>query len=210
MNALIFDLDGTLWDATEALTVLWRQELKLAGAKHELTHNELMGALGLGPRELSDRLAPELPDDMRLPFFYRVAEMENEFIPRYGAKLYPGLAETLERLSKEYRLMIASNCVHGYIEAFIRYAGVGELISDFTHPGITGLPKADNIRLLMERNGIEKAAMVGDTILDYEAAVGANVPFIHAAYGFGTVDAAEWKIDTFTDLPAVAERVFSE
>ena len=209
MRALIFDLDGTLWDATDALTALWQNELKQAGAQHELTHDELMGALGLGPKELADQLAPELPEDMRLPFFYRVAKLENEFIPQYGARLYPGLVETLKTLSQKYKLMIASNCIDGYIEAFLDYGGVRELFCDFLHPGITGLPKADNIRLLMERNDIDRAAMVGDTILDYEAAVGANVPFIHAAYGFGTVPAAEWKIDAFADLPAVAERIFS-
>ena len=210
MRALIFDLDGTLWDVTEALTALWRAELKRAGAKHELTHDELMGALGLGPKELADRLAPELPEDMRLPFFYRVSKAENDFIPQYGAKLYPGLTETLEALSKTYRLMIASNCVHGYIETFLDYSGTWDLFCDFLHPGLTGLPKAGNIRLLMERNGIAEVAMVGDTVLDFEAAQGAEVPFIHAAYGFGRVPEAKWRIGQFTDLPDVAEQVFAE
>ena len=209
MRALIFDLDGTLWDSTEALTALWRSELKQAGAQHDLTHNELMGAMGLGPKELVDRLAPELPEEARLPFYYRLSELEVEFIPRFGAKLYPGLHETLKNLSKTYRLMIASNCIHGYIEAFLDYADVRDLFCDFTHPGITGLPKADNIRLLMERNGISEAAMVGDTVLDYEAAAGAQIPFIHAAYGFGQVPAARWILDTFSALPDVADSIFS-
>ena len=209
MKALIFDLDGTLWDSTEAVTMLWRRELKLAGGRGDLTHAQVMGALGLGPKPLADRLAAELPEAQRMDVFYRVCSQEPVFIPQYGAKLYPGLIETLRDLSKTYRLMIASNCIDGYIEGFLGYAGVQDLFCDFLHPGITGLPKADNIRLLMERNGIEKAAMVGDTILDYEAAVGAaDVPFIFAAYGFGTVPAAEYNIDRFTDLPAVAEKIF--
>ena len=209
MRALIFDLDGTLWDSTEAVAMLWRQELKLAGGKGDLTHAQVMGALGLGPKPLADRLAAELPEERRMDVFYRVCAQEPVFIPQYGAKLYPGLVETLETLSKKYKLMIASNCIDGYIEGFLDYAGVRDLFCDFLHPGITGLPKADNIRLLMERNGIGRAVMVGDTILDFEAAVGADVPFIFAAYGFGNVPAAEYKIDTFEDLPAVAEKIFS-
>ena len=208
MRALIFDLDGTLWDSTESVTMLWQQELRLAGGKGDLTHAQVMGALGLGPEALANRLAAELPEARRMDVFYRVCSQEPTFIPRHGAKLYPGLVETLQALSKDYALMIASNCIDGYIEGFLGYAGVQDLFCDFLHPGITGLPKADNIRLLMERNGIQKAAMVGDTILDYEAAAGANVPFIYAAYGFGKVPAAEWKIDTFADLPAVAQRIF--
>ena len=85
-----------------------------------------------------------------------------------------------------------------------------ELISDFAHPGVTGLPKAGNIRLLMERSGVAEAVMVGDTALDYEAACGANVPFIHAAYGFGQVPEAKWRIGALSELPEVAAKAFSE
>ena len=209
MRALIFDLDGTLWDAVDALTAVWSREMRAAGITRTLSHADMVGGMGLGPVELAAHLVPELPPERRKPFFDHVTRVETEFIPQYGATLYPDLVETLTALSKDYLLMIASNCVHGYIEAFMGYAGVTDLISDFAHPGVTGLPKAGNIRLLMERNGITEAAMVGDTVLDYEAACGANVPFIHAAYGFGAVPAAKWRIDRLSELPAVAARIFS-
>ena len=210
MRALIFDLDGTLWDAVEPLTVLWQRELRRVGVDRVRTKERMIGGMGLGPEALAEHLAPELPPEQRRPFFDYVTRVETDFIPQYGAKLYPGLRETLQALSKTYRLMIASNCVHGYIEAFLGYAGVEEFFCDFTHPGITGLPKAGNIRLLMERNAVAEAVMVGDTALDYEAACGANVPFIHAAYGFGQVPAAKWRIDALPELPEVAAKAFSE
>ena len=210
MRALIFDLDGTLWDAVDALTAIWSREMRATGVTRTLTQEDMVGGMGLGPVELAAHLVPELPPERRKPFFDHVTRVETEFIPQYGARLYPGLVETLRLLSKDYLLMIASNCVHGYIEAFLRYAGVEELISDFAHPGVTGLPKAGNIRLLMERNAVAEAVMVGDTALDYEAACGANVPFIHAAYGFGQVPAAKWRIDALPELPEVAAKAFSE
>ena len=53
---------------------------------------------------------------------------------------------------------------------------------------------------LMEKHGITDCAYIGDTQGDYEATVEAGVPFIWAAYGFGTPTGYDHKIDTFSDL----------
>ena len=203
MKAVIFDLDGALWDATEALRAVWERELHRIGIMRPLSLQHMIGGMGLGPEALAQHMAPELKPAEREPFFRHVTTVECDFILEYGAKLYPGLKETLRTLAKDYRVMIASNCVNGYIEAFLKYTGLSDAICDFLHPGMTGLPKADNIRLLMERNGIQDAVMVGDTILDYEAARGANVPFVFASYGFGQVDEAKWRIESLSQLPAL-------
>ena len=60
--------------------------------------------------------------------------------------------------------------------------------TDWECSGRTGLPKGENIRLVVERNHLQAPVYVGDTRLDYEAAQQAGVPFIHAAYGFGTIE----------------------
>ena len=207
MKAVIFDLDGTLWDATEALTAVWQRELNRIGIRRTLTLRHMIGGMGLGPEALAQHMAPELPLEQRESFFRHVTRVETDFIPEYGAKLYPGLADTLKTLAKNFRLMIASNCVDGYIEAFLRYSGLEAQISDFLHPGITGLPKADNIRLLMERNAVSEAVMVGDTFLDYEAARDAGIPFIHASYGFGRAEGAKWCIAALSELPALLQKI---
>ena len=63
------------------------------------------------------------------------------------------------------------------------------------------MSKAENIRLLLSRNAIDAAIYVGDTEKDKAAADGAGIPFVHAAYGFGRVPDADWKISTLADLP---------
>ena len=60
----------------------------------------------------------------------------------------------------------------------------------------------------MERNGISngpgadeiEAVYVGDTAGDMTAAHSAGLPFIHAAYGFGTADSPEYVISSFSEL----------
>ena len=47
------------------------------------------------------------------------------------------------------------------------------------------MKKAENIRLVVARNGLQHPVYVGDTKGDEEAAHAAGVPFVHAAYGFG-------------------------
>ena len=47
------------------------------------------------------------------------------------------------------------------------------------------VPKGENNKLIMQRNGITRAVYVGDTSGDEQSARVAGIPFIFAAYGFG-------------------------
>ena len=49
---------------------------------------------------------------------------------------------------------------------------------------------------------------VGDIQGDYDSATAAGVKFIHAAYGFGTIDTEVEKIQAFNELPVVMKKVF--
>ena len=120
--------------------------------------------------------------------------------------IYPGVRETLKQLSARYALLIVSNSQDGYVQTFLRWLG-GNWFLDYEMSGRTGLTKGKNIRLVMERNRIERAVYVGDTQMDADAAAEARIPFIHAAYGFGAVPEATWKIVDFSELPALISRI---
>ena len=60
----------------------------------------------------------------------------------------------------------------------------------YKRQGRTGKQKWENIRLVVERNHLQRPVYVGDTAMDQEAAQKAGVPFLHAAYGFGDVTGA--------------------
>ncbi len=73
--------------------------------------------------------------------------------------------------------------------------------------GRTNQTKGENIKLVMGRNGIDKAVYLGDTIGDQLAAKDAEIPFVFASYGFGTTENSEYTISSFDELPKVAEKI---
>ena len=97
----------------------------------------------------------------------------------------------------------------GYIETFLTVHGLEKYFSDTECNGGTGLSKGENIRLVMERNGIERAVYVGDTLMDMQAADQAGVPFIHAAYGFRKPDRETESIGEIGEIISVADKLLS-
>ena len=97
-----------------------------------------------------------------------------------------------------------------YIEAFLDYFSFHDLFEDTSCFGDNGKPKGQNIRLLYEKNKLDAGVYVGDIQGDYDASRKAGVGFIHAAYGFGIVPEAQYKIQSFSELVTkrVAETYF--
>ncbi|MCC8028233.1 MAG: HAD hydrolase-like protein, partial [Lachnospiraceae bacterium] len=118
-------------------------------------------------------------------------EVENEYLRQNGAVLLGDVAGTFRRLRDlDFGIGIVSNCQSGYIEAFLEYYHLEELVDDTECYGNTLHGKADNLKLLIERNGLDQYWYLGDTQGDYDACREAGVPFVWAAYGFGEVSAA--------------------
>ena len=123
------------------------------------------------------------------------------YLAEYGGQLYGDVRTVMETLKENnHRLFIVSNCQSGYIQAFLKYHQLGDLFEDYEMSGQTGLSKAENIRLIMERNHVKSAVYVGDTEGDEKAAHSAGIPFIHAAYGFGKAKNPEGRIDSLEEM----------
>jgi len=187
-DAIIFDLDGTLWDSTETVAASWSETLSREGVSRRFTAEDIASIMGCTDREIEDRLFT--------PFKERAHELcvkcmseEPDYVAIHGGRIYDGVESMLETLSGRLPLFIVSNCQSGYVEAFLSYSGFGRYFRDYEYLGRKGLSKSENIRLIMERHGIEKAVYVGDTAHDEKSAKGAGCDFIHAAYGFGSCDA---------------------
>lgn len=210
MNALIFDLDGTLWDSSQQCADAWTNALAQTEAARIVTKEDMHRFMGRTMSEIADMLFPDVESERRAELMERCTLSEHSWLETHSGALYAGVRETLERLRGRYRLFIVSNSQDGYVQLFLRTTGLAEYFEDYEMWGRTLLPKGDNIRLVMERNGTARAAYIGDTQGDCEASARAGVPFIHAAYGFGRVESAAAELQSITQLPEAAERVFGE
>ncbi len=206
-DGILFDLDGTLWDAVPAVAKSWTLGLKELGFdRPPITPEELFPCMGMLLSDIGDVLLPTLSREEQDKAIRYCCDAENAYLAEHGAALYPGVAETLGVLSQKYPLFIVSNCQTGYIEAFFQGVGLEKYFSGYESAGNTGLTKAENIALVVKRHGLKKPVYVGDTALDHKSATEAGVPFIFAAYGFGSVEGTP-AIQSMQELPGLLENL---
>ena len=200
-TGIMFDMDGTLWDSTKEICYIWNEVLKEYGV--ELSMERLQSLMGKTMDVIAENVMPEKSIEERKEIFDRCLQVENEYLEQHGGIIYPQLEETLKVLKETYPLYIVSNCQSGYIEAFLKYYKFEKYFDDFECFGNTGKGKAYNQKLVAKRNQLDRVIYVGDIQGDYEATMEAGFEFIHAAYGFGTVDADVKRLKAFSELPKV-------
>lgn len=207
-KAIIFDLDGTLWDSSESVCESWNIVFsRYPEITRRLTPADVQSFMGKTLDQIFPLALPDTPDELRRKVLQECVRYELEYIAHHGGRLYPKLRETLEKLREKYTLIIVSNCQDGYIQDFLDFADMRGLFDDFESAGGTGLSKGENIRLVIERNAIDKAVYVGDTQGDLDSSDFAGVPFIRAAYGFGQMDRPVPEICEFCELPEKAAEI---
>lgn len=199
--AILFDLDGTLWDSSREVALSWSLALEPYGL--QITTEDVRAVMGKTLWEIADLLFPDADNDEKKRRLALCAKTEEAYLRVHGASPYPGLIPMLDTLRQDYALAIVSNCQMGYIETFLDYYGLWPYFSDTENAGRTGKPKGENIRLVLERNGWDHALYVGDTLGDQQAAKFAGIPFVHAAYGFGVPQGACPSAAELMELPAL-------
>ena len=208
-KGIIFDMDGTLWDTTPLLHEVWNRVLQ----KYEetkgryLSLEEIRGLMGKTMYEIGQATMPGVPVERQEEIFNGCIDAEDEELLIKGGQLYEGLEETLRLLKPSYHLYIVSNGQENYARNFIDFYGFGDLIEDEETFGRTVLPKSENIKLMVKRNGLDDAVYVGDTRQDETSAREAGVRFIYASYGFGEALEPDETIASPKELPKALERM---
>lgn len=207
MNAesLIFDIDGTLWDSRQLVADGYNIQLRQEGYDHLcVTAEDFLPLFGKVMTEIADVIFAQLPPELRYPLMERCMDTENRYLHEHPCQIgYPGVRQMMEQLSKNHRLFIVSNSQSGYPELCMQKLGLTSYVSGHLCFGDTGTEKGETIRRLMEKHKITSAVYIGDTQGDRDAARQAGIPFVFAAYGFGSPEDYEAKIETPAQLTAL-------
>ena len=179
MKYILFDIDGTLWDAVPRMQASWNTVLKSRpeSAGRALTLEETYSLMGHTGEEIAAYTLPRLPGDLRMEIMGEAFAREHEDLKTMPGIFYPGVGETMRKLSAAgYGIAIISNCQDGYIGIMLSHSDFQDCVIDSECSGRTGLPKGDNIRLLLERNHVsaDDAVYVGDTAMDEAASRAAS------------------------------------
>lgn len=199
-QAIIWDLDGTLWDACDTVAVAWNSWCRENGVDLSFSPDDCRACCGKTLPQIARMIFPDRDQDWAEWAVSGCCDAECVPLAENGGILYPDEPAVLELLHQQYFMAVVSNCGLGYIEAFFSGNQTGKYFDDYENAVRTGKTKGENIRLVMERNGIERAVYIGDTMGDCEAAAEAGIPFLHAAYGFGRVSDAP-QVRSISEIP---------
>ncbi len=196
------DIDGTLWNTTGVVADAWNKAIADCGYDAaQVNAAGLQKEFGKPMNIIADDLWPNLSQEQKKILMKQCCVREQEAIESNTKDItFPAVRDTIKALAKKFNLYIVSNCQAGYIELTMRKNGIESCVRDHECYGNTGLGKADNLRLLVQRNAIKEPVYVGDTQGDADACREAGVKFVWASYGFGSVQEFAAKIDRFDQL----------
>lgn len=209
-----FDLDGTLLDTLGDLAAALNHVLVGAG-RPALELAVVRRLIGGGSRQMLARaLDATGGDDPAL-----ADRLYPDFLERYGAHIadattpYPGMVAALDALAAHgVRLAIVTNKPHALAVRLVEAMGLAPrfdlvLGGDTLGPG-RAKPAPDPILAMIAALGGGRAAFVGDSVFDAQAARAAGVPAVLVGFGYSDRPVATLGADAVIDdyaalLPAL-------
>ena len=90
-DALVLDMDGTLWDAVDTYTLCWNKAFEEVGVSTVLRREELLKLMGTPIDEIMRVITPGMTSEDREKFVARVHEIEARELPVRGGRLFDGV-----------------------------------------------------------------------------------------------------------------------
>ena len=207
-KAIIFDLDGTLWDATDQTCESFNNVLRKHGYEG-VSKKKVCDNFGNNKIQTISHFFPDFPYEIGNKLIDEIDDDIIENIDKNDNIIYPGVSEVLDILSKKYSLFIVSNNAHGsYIEKFLKAGNFYAYFKDYVAASELSITKSEAIKQIIENNMINRAVYVGDTDKDKIAADECGIPFIQSLYGFGEDLNCIYKINNVLELINCIEDVF--
>jgi HAD superfamily hydrolase (TIGR01549 family) len=171
MDAVLFDIDGTLVDSTYHHALAWHRAFARLDDVPPLWR--LHRAIGMGGDKLVAHVAGDETESQhgdKLRDFWREEYLEI----RTEVRPLPGAADLVRRLSAaRYRVALASSGDPEFAREAIDLLGIGDQIEALTtsEDVDASKPEPDLVQATLDRIGeVERSVFVGDTPYDVEAA----------------------------------------
>jgi len=209
IDTAIFDLDGTLVDSAADIAFAANAALAGEGLK-PVTPEEAVGLIGDGGRKAVERAfalrgGPSDADALdrgERAFANAYADAGQPILGR----LYPGVAETLDRLAAAGLLFgVCTNKPQAAACRTLAALGIADRFAVLVGGDRTPFRKPDPRHLLACLEPLDRrpglAVMVGDSMQDREAARGAGAAFVGVRFGYGRPGGGARIVDRFSDIP---------
>ncbi|EAK7718114.1 HAD family hydrolase [Campylobacter jejuni] len=185
-KTILFDLDGTLIDSTDAILNSFQGVFKALGLTSK-NNEEIKNLIGYPLEQMFRMLYPDkvnLSKEFVLAYREIYAQIYLE-----QTTLLPKAKEALELGSEIADLGIVTTKGGKFTPILLDYLGVKKffktliILEDVTNPK----PSSEPIILALKRlnKTQENAYMIGDTILDIQAAISANITPLALTCGYG-------------------------
>lgn len=198
-DAIIFDLDGTLWNANQSCTDAWNTFLEEHNYPFRISLKSMDDITGTPMDYAIDTLLPGVRNDYE-DIKNILSSYERIMVGKNGGDLYPDVTVGIHDLSSCFKIFIVSNCEEWYLHKFIDFSGFGPLLTGFDCHGSSGVEKHLMISNLRDKHQLKNVVYVGDTIYDKSAAELSYTDFIQVTYGFGEPISDCVKCKTFSEL----------
>lgn len=207
--SIAFDLDGTLVDTAPDLVRALNAVIIPEGLA-AVPVERLRAMVGRGARALLERAHAEqdrpLASDHAVTLVERFIDIYQDGIADHS-RLFPGVEATLDRLADAgATLSVCTNKPSGLSDQLIEAFGLTRYFARIIGPDRTSAkkPAADHIFTALG-TGHVRAAMIGDSAPDVDAARAAGIPSIVMSYGYSEAPAgslgADRLLHDFSDIP---------
>ncbi len=202
---LFFDLDGTITDPFEGITACVKYALEQFGINAE-------------QKDLISFIGPPLKDEFMRRFDMTEADAEEAvcwYRKRYPTlgifecRLYDGIRELLEKLSREHVLVLATSKPLEFALQILEHFDIKKYFTYTVGATFDGRlsEKSDVLAEALRITGavLEESVMIGDRLFDTEAGRENGIASIGVTYGYGTADEHKNAVFTADSVKSLAE-----
>lgn len=220
LNAVLFDLDGTLLETVEDIALALNRALLEYGLK-SLAESAVRGMIGRGAAILIERAAAAqsraidaaTQAAMVERFFHHYGELE--VLNEDSARPFPGAAESLHRLHDAgLGIAVVTNKQYRFAHALLTRLGLAGWVDVVVGGDTCARRKPNPQPLLFACESLQalpaNSLMVGDSVNDVQAARAAGIPVVCVSYGYNEGQdprtlQCDALLDSLAELPALLE-----